>query len=252
TLIALIISDVVGDPLDIIASGPTVADSSTPAEALEVLRRIIPDPQQVPDSIWSVLETQQTSSPAQKVSGQTKVFNQIIGSNATALTAAKKKAEEAGYAILSLGSENEGTAYATGIELAELCLKVRDGEGPVSRPACLLSGGEPVVDLSSAKNPGKGGRNQEVVLSAMQRLWEADLSGICILSGGTDGEDGPTDAAGGILDSQVLQRAHALRIDPAHFLKEHNSYPCLVQIGGLLKTGATQTNVMDLRVALVE
>ncbi|WP_339729652.1 DUF4147 domain-containing protein [uncultured Gimesia sp.] len=252
TLITLIISDVVGDPLDIIASGPTVPDSSTPTEALEILNRFVSDPQQVPDSIWSVLKADQTSLPAQAVSGQTKVLNQIIGSNATALEAAKKKAEEAGYEIVSLGSENEGTASGTGIELAELCLKIRGGEGPGSKPVCILSGGEPVVDLSSTQNPGKGGRNQEVVLAALQRLWEEDLAGICILSGGTDGEDGPTDAAGGILDSLVLQRAHALPIDPAPFLKDHNSYPCLAQVGGLLKTGATHTNVMDLRVALVE
>lgn len=252
TLITLIISDVVGDPLDIIASGPTVADSSSPAEALEILRRFVSDPQQVPGSIWSVLEAGQTSSSVQPVSSQPKVINQIIGSNATALQAAQQKAEEAGYQILSLGSDNEGTASGIGIELAELCLKIRDGEGAISRPACILSGGEPVVDLSSTQNPGKGGRNQEVVLSAMQHLWEADLSGVCILSGGTDGEDGPTDAAGGILDSQVLQRAHALQIDPALYLKNHNSYPCLTKVGGLLKTGATQTNVMDLRVALVE
>ncbi|QDT40982.1 Putative hydroxypyruvate reductase [Gimesia alba] len=252
TLITLIISDVVGDPLDIIASGPTVVDSSTPADALEILRRFVFDPQQVPESVWSVLEAGQSSAPTQEVSGQTKVINQIIGSNATALQAAKQEAEEAGYEIVSLGSENEGTASGTGVELAELCLKIRDGASSVSKPACILSGGEPIVDLSSTQNPGKGGRNQEVVLAAMQRLWEEDLSGICILSGGTDGEDGPTDAAGGILDTQILQRAHALKIDPSLFLNDHNSYPCLAQVGGLLKTGATQTNVMDLRVALVE
>ncbi|QDV49102.1 glycerate kinase type-2 family protein [Gimesia fumaroli] len=252
TLITLIISDVVGDPLDIIASGPTVVDSSTPAEALKILQRFVSDRQQVPDSVWSVLEADPARSPAQEVSRQTKVINQIIGSNATALKAAKQQAEEAGYEIVTLGSENEGTASGIGIELAELCLKIRDGAGPVSRPACVLSGGEPVVDLSSTPNPGKGGRNQEVVLAAMQRLWEEDLSGICVLSGGTDGEDGPTDAAGGILDAQVLERAHAMSIDPAPFLKDHNSYPCLAEVGGLLKTGATQTNVMDLRVALVE
>ena len=252
TLITLIISDVVGDPLDVIASGPTVVDSSTPAEALEILSRFVSDRQQVPDSVWSVLEAEKPSLPEQENWGQTKVINQIIGSNATALQAARQEAEKAGYEIVSLGSENEGTATGTGIELAELCLKIRDGAGPVSRPACILSGGEPVVDLSSTQNPGKGGRNQEVVLSAMQRLWNEDLSGICILSGGTDGEDGPTDAAGGILDSQILQRAHALQIDPGSFLKDHDSYPCLAQVDGLLKTGATQTNVMDLRVALVE
>ncbi|MDF1746002.1 MAG: DUF4147 domain-containing protein [Gimesia sp.] len=252
TLIVLIISDVVGDPLEIIASGPTVADTSTSDEAVEILRRLIKEPQQVPDSIWQILKDDQKHATKLVSSNKANVMNHIIGSNATALEAAKQTARDCGYEIYSLGSENEGTAVETGVELAELCLKIRDGAGPVSRPACILSGGEPVVDLSSTQNPGKGGRNQEVVLAAMQRLWNEEISKICILSGGTDGEDGPTDAAGGMLDSTILQRAHELKIEPDIYLRDHNSYPCLAQVGGLLKTGATQTNVMDLRVALVE
>ncbi|MFH1304402.1 MAG: DUF4147 domain-containing protein [Planctomycetota bacterium] len=252
TLITLIISDVIGDPLDIIASGPTVADSSTPEAAAEILRRVLKDSHQVPDSVWNVLNAGQNPSAKPERSMRASVINQIIGSNATALEAAKQTARELGYEIYTMGSENEGTAAATGRELAELCLKIRNDTGPVSRPACILSGGEPVVDLSSTQNPGKGGRNQEVVLAATQRLWHEAISNFCILSGGTDGEDGPTDAAGGILDFEILQRAHALQLDPIGFLKDHNSYPYLAQVDGLLKTGATQTNVMDLRVALVE
>ena len=252
TMIALIISDVVGDPLEIIASGPTVADTSTPDEAVKILQRLIKSPQQVPESVWSVLTAEQKHAEKQMGSKKITVNNHIIGSNQTALEAAKQTARECGYETYSLGSENEGTAIQTGIELAELCLKIRDSADPVSRPACILSGGEPVVDLSSTPKPGKGGRNQEVVLAAMQRLWNEDISKICILSGGTDGEDGPTDAAGGILDSIIMHRAHELQLETDMFLRDHNSYPCLVEAGGLLKTGATQTNVMDLRVALVE
>jgi len=252
TMIALIISDVVGDPLEIIASGPTVADTSTPDEAVKILQRLIKSPQQVPESVWSVLTAEQKHAEKQMGSKKITVNNHIIGSNQTALEAAKQTARECGYETYSLGSENEGTAIQTGIELAELCLKIRDRADPVSRPACILSGGEPVVDLSSTPKPGKGGRNQEVVLAAMQRLWNEDISKICILSGGTDGEDGPTDAAGGILDSIIMHRAHELQLETDMFLRDHNSYPCLVEAGGLLKTGATQTNVMDLRVALVE
>lgn len=251
-MIVLIISDVVGDPLEVIASGPTIADNSTPAQAAEILRHLVKNPQQVPESIWSVLTADPKDSLEQVSPSKTAVMNHIIGSNATALEAARQTALECGYEIYSLGSENEGTATGTGVELAELCLKIRDGGGPVSKPACILSGGEPVVDLSTTPNPGKGGRNQEVILAAMQRLWNEDITGISILSGGTDGEDGPTDAAGGILDSIILQRAQELKIQPELFLQDHNSYPCLAQIGGLLKTGATQTNVMDLRVALVQ
>tara|TARA_R110002095_G_scaffold34_3_gene129 strand:- start:3400 stop:4758 length:1359 start_codon:yes stop_codon:yes gene_type:complete len=252
TVMTLIISDVVGDPLEIIASGPTVVDSSTPEQAAEILRRVVKDSQQVPENVWHVLNADKKTSAKQTDSRQAFVMNQIIGSNATALEAAKQTARELGYEIYSLGSDNEGTSAATGRELAELCLKIRNDAGPVSRPACILSGGEPVVDLSSTQNPGKGGRNQEVVLAAMQRLWHETISDFCILSGGTDGEDGPTDAAGGILDTEILQRAHALQLDPVVFLKDHNSYPYLAQADALLITGATQTNVMDLRVALIE
>lgn len=252
TMIALIISDVVGDPLEIIASGPTVSDTSTPDEAIEILQRLIKTSQQVPERVWSVLKAEQKHSEKQMSVQKATVTNHIIGCNQTAMAAAKQTAQEYGYEVYSLGSENEGTAIETGIELAELCLKIRAGAGLVSRPACILSGGEPVVDLSSTQKPGKGGRNQEVVLAAMQRLWDEDISNLCILSGGTDGEDGPTDAAGGILDSTIMHRAHELQLNTDLFLRDHNSYPCLAEVGGLLITGATQTNVMDLRVAIVE
>lgn len=252
TVIALIISDVVGDPLDIIASGPTVTDPATPEEAIWILEHYAADLHQVPKSVWQVLRAHEKQPETHRAQPQANVFNEIIGSNATALAAAEKAALELGFAVYSMGSANEGVAAAVGTELAELCLTIRDGQGPVHRPACILSGGEPVVDLSSTSRPGKGGRNQEVVLAALQRLWDTDLNGICLLSGGTDGEDGPTDAAGGIIDAGILQRAQDLQINVHDFLETHNAYPCLSQIGGLLKTGATQTNVMDLRVALIE
>lgn len=251
-VITLIISDVVGDPLDMIASGPTVEDTSTPEEAIEILQRLIPNTDDVPQSVWSVLQEKQSSPTGVTAQHFPNVINQIIGSNTTAMRAAQKKALELGFKIHSLGSGNEGIASSTGVELAQLCLSIRNGQGPVSRPACILSGGEPVVNLSNTERPGKGGRNQEVVLAALKQLWNEDLAGICLLSGGTDGEDGPTDAAGGILDEEILKRAHDLEINPGEFLKSHNAYHCLLEIGGLLKTGATQTNVMDLRVALIE
>ncbi|QDT90841.1 glycerate kinase type-2 family protein [Gimesia algae] len=251
-LFALIISDIVGDPLDLIASGPTVVDQSTAQDALQVLQRFVSDPAEIPESVWSILKSEQTPAHPQNSVRDATVFNQVIGNNATALEAASHQALALGYEVYSLGSANEGTAAETGVELAELCLQLQAGTGPVPRPACILSGGEPVVDLSSSPHPGKGGRNQELVLAAMQRLWDESLSGFCILSGGTDGEDGPTDAAGGILDEHSLKRAHALQLNPALYLRDHNAYPILAETGSLLKTGATQTNVMDLRVAIVE
>ncbi|QDV18142.1 Putative hydroxypyruvate reductase [Gimesia panareensis] len=252
TVIALIISDVVGDPLDIIASGPTVRDSSTPEEAIRILEHFAPDRHQVPESVWKALRAHEEQSESPKMHSQANVINEIIGSNATALAASEKTALELGFEVYSMGSANEGIAATVGKELAELCLKIRDGQGPVTRPACILSGGEPVVDLSSTSRPGKGGRNQELVLAALERLWEEDMTGICLLSGGTDGEDGPTDAAGGIINAGILQQARELQLNVDDFLQAHNAYPCLSQIRGLLKTGATQTNVMDLRVALIE
>ena len=251
-LFALIISDIVGDPLDLIASGPTVADESTTQDALQVLQRFVSDPAQIPESVWSVLKSEQTPAHSQKPVRCATVFNHIIGSNATAVEAASEQALALGYEVYTLGSANEGTAADSGVELAELCMQLQAGTGPVHRPACILSGGEPVVDLSSSPHPGKGGRNQELVLAATQRLWDEAISGFCILSGGTDGEDGPTDAAGGILDEFSLKRAHELKLDPALYLRDHNAYPFLAATGGLLKTGATQTNVMDLRVAIVD
>lgn len=251
TVIALIISDVVGDPLDIIASGPTVTDPATPEEAIWVLEHYATDLNLVPKSVWQVLRANEGEPEAHRAQPQANVINEIIGSNATALSAAENAARNLGYEVYSLGSTNEGVASEVGVDLAELCLKIHCGQGPVSRPACILSGGEPVVDLSSTPRPGKGGRNQEVVLAALQRLWEEDLTDVCLLSGGTDGEDGPTDAAGGIIDARIQKKAHELRINVGDYLQTHNAYPCLSQIGGLIKTGATQTNVMDLRVALI-
>ena len=251
TVIALIISDVVGDPLDIIASGPTVTDPATPEEAIWILEHYATDLNQVPKSVWQVLRAHEDEPETHRAQPQANVINEIIGSNATALSAAECAARSLGYEVYSLGSTNEGVASEVGGDLAELCLKIRSGQGPVSRPACILSGGEPVVDLSSTPRPGKGGRNQEVALAALQRLWEEDLTDLCLLSGGTDGEDGPTDAAGGIIDAHIKQKAQELQIKVDDYLQTHNAYPCLSQIGGLIKTGATQTNVMDLRVALI-
>jgi hydroxypyruvate reductase len=116
---------------------------------------------------------------------------------------------------------------------------------------CILSGGEPVVHVEPTGRPQKGGRNQELVLAALHQLWPDGADRICILSGGTDGEDGPTDAAGAVLDSDVTARAQKLGLAPDPFLADHNAYPFFEATGGLLKTGPTGTNVMDVRVALV-
>jgi len=181
----------------------------------------------------------------------TTVSNHVIGNNATALFAAADRAAELGYTVHSLGSENRGEARDVGRELAEMSLAIRDAGQPITAPACVLSGGEPVVHLASSDEPRKGGRNQEVAVAAILRWWDEDCARMLILAGGTDGEDGPTDAAGGIAGADVLSAARSAELNPAEFLAINNSYPFLEQTGGLLKTGPTHTNVMDLRVALV-
>jgi hydroxypyruvate reductase len=138
-----------------------------------------------------------------------------------------------------------------GRDLAERCLALRNERAAAAGPVCLLSGGEPVVHLAKTDRPRKGGRNQQLVLAALDRLWDESLSGTAILSGGTDGEDGPTDAAGACADEQIIARARELRLDPKSFLAINDAYHFFEQAGGLIKTGPTHTNVMDLRVALV-
>ncbi len=254
-MLTLIISDVVGDPLDVIASGPTVPDSATAAQALAILRKFAPQPHEVPQAVFDFLEraaretadTQTESPGAQKCI----VENHLIGNNAVALAAAASQAKELGYQVQSLGSSNQGEASAVGRELAERCLALRQECGHASQSICLLSGGEPVVHLAKTDQPRKGGRNQQLALAALDRLWDDGLAGIAILSGGTDGEDGPTDAAGACANERVVSSARKLQLDPKSFLAINDAYHFFEQAGGLIKTGPTHTNVMDLRVAVV-
>lgn len=250
TTLSLIISDVVSDPLDIIASGPTIADQGTAADALAVLKKFGATPTQVPARVLEYLQ-QQSASPPTSSSLPSSVANHIIGNNATALAAATLRARELGYAVHSLGDRNQGEANREGAVLANLAVEVRDRSQPLTAPACLLSGGEPVVHLAKTDQPRKGGRNQQLVLAALANLWDDGLRNVAILSGGTDGEDGPTDAAGAFADSQIREVAERAGLDPQKFLAINDAYTFFERCGGLLKTGPTHTNVMDLRVVLV-
>lgn len=250
-MISLIISDVIGDPLDVIASGPTVDDRSTPSQALEVIERIVGDDEAVPLSIRNFLRQRHDGRLSRDELDTRRVRNFIIGNNEVAVQAAAAKAAELGCSVRSQGSGLEGVAAETGRDLARTCLRVRQEEGNSTGPVCLISGGEPVVHLVDTDQPRKGGRNQELVLAAADTLWNEDLSGMAVLSGGTDGEDGPTDAAGAILDETVLREAHRLHLKPRRFLAINNAYEFFDKAGGLVRTGPTHTNVMDLRVAVV-
>lgn len=238
----LIISDVIGDPLDVIASGPTVVATGS-IDPLAVLKQYAPRRDDVPDAVWRTLEQPPPLLPAPKVTAR----HLIIGNNRTALNAAAAQAAELGYGVCDLGTDQSGVARDVGVEFAERCLQEVDR---ASQGVCLLSGGEPVVRLADTDQPRKGGRNQELVLAAAIRLWDEDVSRLVILSGGTDGEDGPTDAAGAWFDADVRRRAEEAGLDPRSFLAINNAYPFFAATGGLLITGPTHTNVMDVRVGL--
>src|SRR5207248_3899024 len=154
-----------------------------------------------------------------------------------------------GYSVWNAGSAIEGETRDAAVAQAELAMKIRNEGIPVRPPACLLSGGETTVTLGDS--PGKGGRNQEFVLAAMVHLGCSGLERVTVLSGGTDGEDGPTDAAGAVADLNTWQTALAGHLDPADALHRHDAYPLFEKIGALIKTGLTGTNVMDVRVILV-
>ena len=250
TALVLIISDVVGDPLETIASGPTVPDRSTDADALAVLKKFHGNPPDVPQAVLDYLgQATANAQPAGAVT--TSIDNLIIGNNAVAVAAAAQMAASLGYVVETRGSAGQGEANEIGRELAEYCRRVRDAGDSAGRPACILSGGEPVVQLAKSSRPRKGGRNQQLVLAGLDDLFEDGLRQIVLLSGGTDGEDGPTDAAGAWADAQLAATARQLGLKPRDFLEINNAYAFFEQTGGLIKTGPTHTNVMDLRVCLV-
>ena len=250
-MIALIISDVPGDPLDIIASGPTVCDTGTAHDALAVLQKYsgrTTSNSSVPESVWQVLDEQAQTSVSRNVP-TIRCRNCIIGNNQTALDASASHARSLGFEVRNLGTNRQGIASEIGVELAKACLtslhEVR-GKG-----LCFLGGGEPVVKLAATDRPRKGGRNQEVALAAGCHWADEDIRRFIVLSGGTDGEDGPTDAAGAFYDATVQKNAQECGLQPGGFLAINDSYTFFDHVGGLIKTGPTHTNVMDLQIALV-
>ncbi len=246
-LAALIISDVPGDPLDLIASGPTVTDDpSTPEAALAVLRKY---PAGGAGFFTRVVEYLRQKKPAGRSPRPAcQVANLVIGNNARAVEAAGAKAESLGYRRTLISAKGgEGLAEDVGRHLAGMALRMRAGPGP----NCLVSGGEPAVRLVDPSRRGRGGRNQQLVLAALERLVADAAEGIALLSAGTDGEDGPTDAAGAVLDATVLAAVGRLGLDPADFLARNDAYSFFAPLGALIKTGPTHTNVGDLRVIVV-
>jgi len=242
-LVTLIISDVLGDPLDIIASGPTVEDPSRPADAVRIFEKYHAREEGISERVFVALAAREQKH---RDAPRCQVSNHIIGSNAVAVAAAARAAEQLGYRVESESAQrSEGAAEPIGVTLAERALGARGR-------TCIISGGEPTVKLVDAAQRGRGGRNQQLVLAAVQRLWGEDPSSTIILSGGTDGEDGPTDAAGAIADNALVDEARQRGLDPQAYLDRNDAYNFFEPLGGLIKTGPTHTNVCDVRVVLVE
>jgi hydroxypyruvate reductase/glycerate 2-kinase len=244
---SLIISDVIGDPLDVIASGPTAPDASTFADALDVLERFhLRD--RAPAAVLAHL--QHGAAGAMEETPKTlpaRIHNHILANNGHALAAAETCAKTLGYRVLNLGSYIEGETRHVATVHGGIVRSIREKEIPFAPPVCLLSGGETTVTLAS--NAGRGGRNQEFVLAATLKL--GAMLNIAILSAGTDGEDGPTDAAGAIADAGTLHRAQAAGLDAWSHLARNDAYPVFHATNDLVITGLTQTNVMDVRVLLI-
>jgi glycerate 2-kinase len=247
-LFSLIVSDVVGDPLDVIASGPTAADPSTFADALAVLDRYGLRAK-VPAVVGHLERGAAGGVPETLKELPANVHNVVLGNNALALRAAMAKAEALGYRVLNLGSFVEGETRPVATAVAGVVRSIRADGLPVAPPACVLIGGETTVTLGP--DSGKGGRNQEFVLVVLDTLGADGMRGVTVLSGGTDGEDGPTDAAGAVADESTWATVRQHGLDVGRHLERHDAYPLFDAAGALIRTGLTHTNVMDVRVLLV-
>jgi glycerate 2-kinase len=249
-LVALILSDVLGSPLDTIASGPTAPDATTFADARAIIeRRGLRE--QIPASILAHIERgargEIPDTPKAGDSIFARVQNVVIADGTIACEAALQTAQSLGYNALLLSSFIQGEAREFAKFLAALAREINASNRPVARPACIVCGGETTVTI---RGKGKGGRNQEIALAAAIEI--AGMSNVVILSGGTDGTDGPTDAAGALCDGETVARAATIGMDARAFLANNDAYNFFAPLGDLLITGPTGTNVNDVTVLLVE
>ncbi len=248
-MVTLALSDVVGDAPEVIASGPTVPDSTTFAECLEIVRRhgiapLLPPP--VPAHLEAGAAGRRVETPKAETHRWDHTHHLIVGSNRLALAAAAHQARILGYSPWTLTDCLEGDTHAAARDHADLARRILSGHGPVRSPACILSGGETTLRL---RGSGMGGRNQEFALTACPLI--DGLEAVVLLSAGTDGSDGPTDAAGAFADHTSLQRARQAGLDIRAHLSNNDAYPFFQRLGDLLITGPTGTNVMDINVLLI-
>lgn len=250
TTVNLMLSDVVGDKMDVIASGPFVPDPSTFEEAMEIVEKY--QLKDLPDSIRAYLkngvehgvpETPKMGDPIFD-----RVHNFIIGSNILALEAAKAAAQSLGYQTLLLSSSIEGETKDVALVHAAIAREILSTGNPVSPPACIISGGETTVTI---KGRGLGGRNQEFCLAAAMALRDLPPR-VVILSGGTDGNDGPTPAAGAVVDPLTVRKGEEMGMSAGEYLANNDAYHYFKKTDQLLMTGPTKTNVMDVRLILIK
>jgi hydroxypyruvate reductase/glycerate 2-kinase len=247
-MIGLILSDVIDDPLDVIASGPTTPDPSTYSEAVSILHHYhlwerIPPPVQ---SIFQKgIRGELPETPKQL---DHRIENFIIGNNALALETAANEAQRLNYPqVIRLPSNEQGDTQTCAREFAQ---KLRGYRNRFTEPVCVLSGGETTVNLGTAS--GRGGRNQEYALTLLTQFSEQEWEQITFLSAGTDGEDGPTPAAGAFADREMIHQMQRHQLNADDYLSRHDSYTFFEKTNGLFITGLTGTNVMDIRVTLLE
>lgn len=249
TVVSLILSDVIGDDLNAIASGPTVPDPGTFVDTEGVLKKY--DiwgrvPKSVRGRIQKGLEGNIADTPKSGDAVFQRCYSELVGTNIQALKAAGGAAQKLGYHPLILSSTVAGEAREVAKVLTAIAREVRSSANPAPPPACILAGGETTVTL---QGDGKGGRNQEFALAAAMLL--DGIENVVLLSGGTDGTDGPTDAAGAIADGHTVSRARAKSLDPLDYLRRNDSYHFFQALGDLVITGPTRTNVMDVYMVLV-
>ncbi len=238
-IISLILSDVVGNPLEAIASGPTAPDPMTQAEAGLLLNKYGLEGR-LPDSIVRGLDSlPETPKPRDRMFE--KVLNILVGSNLTAAQGALRQAEKEGFQPYLMRTDLEGEARETAFYLATYLRQAKITGNPVPTPGCIVAGGETTVTITGT---GKGGRNTELALAAVNEL--ADFPGVMLVTLATDGEDGPTDAAGAVVTGDTYRRARELGMQTGEYLGRNDSYRFFDALGDLLKPGPTGTNVNDL------
>jgi len=246
TVVNLILSDVVGDPLDSIASGPTVPDPTTFQDAIEVLKRYglwSEAPSSVKKALLNGKKGLIPETPKAGDKAFEKVHNIVIGNTLTASLAAYNSVKNAGLNALLLSSRLEGQARDVGTVFASIAKEVVASGNPIPKPAGIIAGGETTVTVVGR---GKGGRNQEIALGAALKI--GNMDGVVVASISTDGVDGPTDAAGAIADGKTLVRADKLKLNPRKSLAENDSYTFFSRLEDLIFTGPTGTNVCDVSV----